>query len=86
MGQVTLIGSDDSYAFDIDDSSRVVGAAGRGNEHHAVVWQDGRMIDLSTLGGPSEALATNRRGQIAGISSLGPLDVGPNHAVLWEDG
>lgn len=83
-GRGKFLGGDYSAALGIDDAGRVVGAAGRGNAQRATLWQDGRATDLGTLGGPSQAVAINARGQIAGSASLGPLDVGPNHAVLWD--
>jgi probable HAF family extracellular repeat protein len=56
------------------------------------VWQDGALIQLSSLPGGSSnlALAINERGQIAGISQNGavdPLTGWPEaNAVLWQDG
>jgi probable HAF family extracellular repeat protein len=60
---------------------------------HAVLWQDGKPIDLGSLGGVENNLASaiNNRGQVVGTSDL-PGDVNtppfsaPAHAFLWQDG
>jgi probable HAF family extracellular repeat protein len=60
-------------------------------ESHAFLWQDGKMYDLGTLGGPdSVAWFVNERGQIAGLSSIdsipSPLGVPTVDAFFWADG
>ena len=62
---------------------------------HPFLWQDGRMRDVGTLGGTLSTIgpvddlfgsgeALNRRGQIAGSSTLAGDTV--KHAFLWTDG
>jgi probable HAF family extracellular repeat protein len=58
---------------------------------HAILWEDGVMQDLGTLGGSySFAEGINNRGQIVGWAASTELD--PNfgdqviHAFRWEDG
>ena len=67
---------------------------------HAFLWQDGKMIDLGTLGGTLLGVlqCANNGGQVAGTSSLtgDPMDPfgniqAPNgnfigHAFLWKNG
>jgi probable HAF family extracellular repeat protein len=54
-----------------------------GREVHAVLWRDGEIIDLGTLGGTiSQAHAINDRGQVVGSSATGFQD----RPFLWEDG
>jgi len=49
------------------------------------LWEDGKMIDLGSLGGTSGyGLAVNRRGQVAGQSNLAGDVV--SHAFLWDKG
>jgi probable HAF family extracellular repeat protein len=59
---------------------------------HGFIWQQGRMEDLGTLGGPdSWASFVNERGQVAGASYTSEV-VNPNTGVpqidlfIWENG
>jgi probable HAF family extracellular repeat protein len=50
----------------------------------AVLWVDGTVQDLGTLGGPTAAAtAVNNRGQVVGTSLLATAG---QHAFLWENG
>jgi probable HAF family extracellular repeat protein len=74
-----------AHASAINDAGWVAGQAKTATgESHAVLWRDGRPLDLGTLGGPSSyAMDMNERGQIVG--SADAADHSP-HAFLWEDG
>lgn len=51
---------------------------------HAVLWENGQIRDLGTLGGlESTARAINDSGQVVGHSMTAS---GQRHAFLWEDG
>lgn len=78
----------DGYA-----TSLIFGVALPGNQWHAVLWQNGTIQDLGTLGDglDSQALFVNQRGQIAGNSytdSIAHPETGiPTQApFLWENG
>jgi len=60
-------------ANDINDGSEIVGGGDTGfGDFHAYMLSEGTSFDLGTLGGnESEALAVNRRGQVAGHSRSG---------------
>lgn len=77
----TLGGKQSSPAA-INERGQIVGESTTASrEHHAFMWQNGKMTDLGTLRRPfawSRALALNERGQIVGESS--------ERAVLWQDG
>jgi probable HAF family extracellular repeat protein len=53
---------------------------------HAILWQDGQVVDLGLLpgDGASSASGINDRGEIVGSS--GDLVQGTNRAVLWRNG
>jgi probable HAF family extracellular repeat protein len=75
----------ESHAWDINDAAQVVGAAQNGDGvERAVLWSDGRILDLGTLDGiESVASAINERGWIAGTARTSD---GSSHAFLWRDG
>ncbi len=71
------------------------------NEVHAVVWKNGQILDLGTLGGSvSSALGINEHGQVAGFALnaipdpisfydfliFGSADGTQTRAFLWTDG
>lgn len=74
-----------SAASDLDDRGRVVGAAWTaGSQMHPFLWEDGSLIDLGTLGGPSGSSA----GGINGLGQItGQADNASNvrRAFLWDD-
>jgi probable HAF family extracellular repeat protein len=107
----TLPGGYESQAIAINNRGQVAGFAqngvvdpfsilGWGTETRAFIWQNGRMQDLGTLGGPDADMAEmNARGQIAGDSytnntpnSTGvgglcpPSGVPTTDPYLWTDG
>ncbi|HEU5403450.1 MAG TPA: hypothetical protein VFU86_18995 [Terriglobales bacterium] len=56
---------------------------------HAFLWEDGKMHDLGTLGGPnSEAQWINESGLIAGSADFPRPQpaVNPHDAVIWKNG
>ena len=87
-------------AVAINDLGQVVGGSGPKCAlpspyyiAHAVLWKDGKPIDLGNFGGVRNNLASaiNNRGQVVGASDL-PGDKksqpfsAPAHAFLWQDG
>lgn len=74
-----------SYAYGINASGQITGAAqlgGAGGQGRAVVWKNGTVYDLGTVGYPAAlGEAINDGGQIAGYWRLGQ-----SHAFLWNNG
>jgi probable HAF family extracellular repeat protein len=89
-----------SNAQSINEAGEIVGNSENGlidpvsgvNQFHAVLWKDGEIMDLGTLGGTSsQASAINNRGQITGFAyNAIPDPFTPNgtqlRAFLWENG
>ena len=79
-----LPGIECSQAVSVNASGEVVGGSGNGvtdplaggiEEVRAVLWKDGEIQDLGTLGGSeSTAVAINNRGQVTGFSTNGIPD------------
>jgi probable HAF family extracellular repeat protein len=97
------LGGNESQAFSLNDEDQVTGAAANstadpfsmlatGTQVHAFLWQDGRMRDLGTLGGPdSFGWAINDARQVAGVSytSATPNPVTgqpPIDLFVWQNG
>jgi len=96
-----LPGGDASEAVWISDNGLITGSATNGvvdplvpviQEERAVLWKDGKAIDLGTLGGyESGATSVNDRGQVVGFATNtipDPLSfLGTQiRAFLWQDG
>lgn len=91
-------GDPDGAATAINNRGQVVGisgicqnAVGDLSAKHALLWQNGNVIDLGNLGGVAwnTPMAINNQGQIVGFSDLAGDDNGQNpnfHAFLWTQG
>jgi probable HAF family extracellular repeat protein len=75
-------------AHAINDAGLVAGHIQVSDDRfHAVVWRHGRLIDISTPGYNSEALAVNNRGQVAGLTYRADTNQGVRkHAFRWQSG
>jgi len=91
-------GDPDGIALSLNDYGQVVGGSGicvAFNQNllfslqsvHALLWQNGRLVDLGNLGGKTGqaignlAFGINNRAQVVGVSDL-PGDT-TSHAFLW---
>jgi probable HAF family extracellular repeat protein len=101
-----LPGPNSSSVFWIDDNGIAVGGSGNGSidpltgwtAEHAVLWKDGHILDLGTLGGhESQADSINRSGQVVGFAANAAPDSLPSplglpgygtqqRAFIWRDG
>ena len=90
-------GDTEGAAFWMNNSGEVVGASGVCAPYdpryalplqprHAVVWRDGKPVDLGNLGGQFQnaAFAINDLGQIVGGSDIAGETY--QHAFLWQNG
>jgi len=82
----TLIGDSAGAAFTINDRGQIAGASGScTTAFHAVLWQDGTVINLGSLGGTVNLLGDiNNQGQVTGFSN--PPGDATIHAFLWQNG
>jgi probable HAF family extracellular repeat protein len=75
-----LPGAVDSQAYGVNNAGQVAGASGS----HAVIFTNGGIQDLGTLGGTtSEAHGINNSGQVVGMSQTSD---GSTHAFLFTGG
>jgi probable HAF family extracellular repeat protein len=104
----TFRGDPDGWAFGINDNGQVVGASGICSilnqdtvvyilSRHALLWGNGTVTDLGSLGGNGTfgpgnvALELNNQSQVVGASDLKPSDMQASdpevdtnyHAFLW---
>jgi probable HAF family extracellular repeat protein len=71
----------------INDLGQAVGTSGFCSiARHSVLWQNGRVIDLGSLGGTADNLPSdiNNRGEIVGESDIAGNT--HHHAFLWRSG
>jgi probable HAF family extracellular repeat protein len=89
------LGGPESFAFLINERGQVAGmsfpnSAPSSNcpfpvTTHPFLWDDGKMLDLGTLGGTCGlAMALNNRGQVVGQSNLAGDQTA--HPFLWDKG
>jgi len=77
----TLAGAPDSTAMGVNDRGDVVGQSGS----HAVLWRNGSIVDLGTLGGSySAAVDINERGAVVDYSQM--AEGAGDHAFIWRTG
>jgi len=94
-----LPGDSSGAATAINDRGQIVGisgicdqAVGRFTARHAVLWENGEVIDIGNLGGVAwhTPNAINLHGEVVGFSNFSAADGGEYHphAFLWtkEDG
>jgi len=81
-----LIGDSGGIARTINDRGQIAGDAGNcTTPFHALLWQNGTVTDLGSLGGTVNAVSDmNNQGQVTGASNL-PGDAALD-AFLWENG
>jgi len=83
-----LPGGRHGSAVAVSDEGVVVGVSDTADDtHHAVLWREGRITDLGTLGGwHSEPTGLNRHGVVVGWSETQPGRLGERRAFIWADG
>jgi probable HAF family extracellular repeat protein len=73
-------------AYGINNADQVVGSVGGSGSFRAVMWQNGKQVELGSLPGLKEcgASAINNAGQVVGQCSNASFSV--SHAFLWSRG
>lgn len=91
---VPTLGGDFSFVTGLNDRDAVVGWASTGGgsandpDYHAIVYHDGKVHDLGTLGTGlrSQAFDINDRWQIVGASQISSADPAAEHPFLFQNG
>jgi probable HAF family extracellular repeat protein len=83
-----LPGAGHGSAVAVNDEGVVVGTSDTADDtRHAVLWREGRITDLGTLGGwHSQPSDLNRHGVVIGSSEMRPGRQGGSHPFIWRDG
>src|SRR5262249_6153241 len=80
------LGGGVSIAYDINEAGLIAGeASNTANRTHAVLWTNGVIRDLGTVGGlDSSARGISNRGQVVGFSA--PATNDRTLAFVWDQG
>jgi probable HAF family extracellular repeat protein len=94
MRNLGTLGGLDAAAFNVNNRGQVAGGSYTNDvpnattgfpTFHPFLWENGRMIDLGTLGGTSGGpIALNNRGQVLGVSNLAGDQ--SSDFFLWDNG
>jgi probable HAF family extracellular repeat protein len=73
----------DSEATEVNEKGEAVGwAIANQGGYRAVLWRDGKAIDLGDLGGGSRGRDVNNASQVVGEA----IGHGPTEGILWDNG
>lgn len=94
MRNLGTLGGLDAMAFLVNDRGQVAGWSYTNEDPnpttgfptlHPFLWEDGKMLDLGTLGGTAGgSIALNNRGQVVGVSNLAGDQA--SDLFLWDKG